>query len=145
MSTGSVPFSFLMTWCCQFVLQSVSTLIRRIFPKIWTNRLPKNAKNVNFRLVQEKRDVTLPCWQNFFYLNNLSWQRWHLALSKPWKKKYGLPFCSWVQWCTGKSFVSYLQDHGLLRSGNFTSMATWRNDFSVCRAMNTWHIVVRWS
>ena len=144
MSTGSVPFSFLMTWCCQFVLQSVSTLIRRSFPKIWTNRLPKNAKNVNLRLVQEKRDVTLPCWQNFC-INNLSWQRWHLALSKPWKKKYGLPFCSWVQWCTGKSFVSYLQDHGLLRSGNFASMATWRNDFSVCRAMNTWHIVVRWS
>ena len=53
------------------------------------------------------------------------------------EEKYGLPFCSWVLLCSRKSYMSifflfflpYLQDHGLLRSRNYATLATWRNDF----------------
>ena len=49
------------------------------------------------------------------------------------EEKYGLPFCSWVQSCTGKSYMSvfsfffllYLQDYGLLRTRNFLP---WQRD-----------------
>ena len=69
---------------------------------------------------------------------HLSWQRRPFASSND-ARKYGLLFCSWVQSCTGKSYMSscfrfffpYLQDHVLLRSkNNFAKIATWRNDFS---------------
>ena len=51
----------------------------------------------------------------------------------------GLPFCSWVQSCTGKSymtsclfFLPFLQDYSLLKniSRNLATMTTWCNDFS---------------
>ena len=53
------------------------------------------------------------------------------------RRKKSTTFCSRVQSCTGKSYISifsfffvpYLQDHGLLRSRNFASMARWRKDF----------------
>ena len=35
----------------------------------------------------------------FLDLNNLSWQRRHLHW-RSMEEKYGLPFSSWVQWCT---------------------------------------------
>ena len=51
------------------------------------------------------------------------------------------PLCrfSWVQLCTGKSYMSIfsflyschiVQDHGYLKSRIFATMATWRNDVS---------------
>ena len=64
----------------------------------------------------------------FLDLNNLPWQR------RP-EEKYGLLFCSWVQSCTGKYFRFFfsaiLAGLRLLRSTNFATMATWRNDFSL--------------
>ena len=45
------------------------------------------------------------------------------------KKRMGccfVPDCNHAQ----ESHTSYLQDHGLLRTANFATMATWRNDFS---------------
>ena len=70
----------------------------------------------------------------FLDLNSLSWQRQHL-LCPAMREKYGLPFCSWVQSCTGKSFFClflpyYLQDQGLLRSRYFATMVIWCNNFS---------------
>ena len=64
---------------------------------------------------------------------------------------YGLPSCSWVQSYTGKSymlifsffFLQYLQYHGLLRSRNFATMATWRNDFFSLLAYKRQGVVVR--
>ena len=65
------------------------------------------------------------------------------------KKEYSLLFCSWVQSRTGKSYIRnllllslpYLQDHGLLRSANFATMATWRNDFSFSILVKMLHCI----
>ena len=68
------------------------------------------------------RHVTMVA--KFLDLNNFSWQRRPFALLNDGRKVW-LPFCSWVQSCTGKSYMSffffllYLQDHGLLRTRNF--------------------------
>ena len=37
-------------------------------------------------------------------------------------------------------FLPYLRDHGILRSRNFDTMATWRNDFSSLQ----YYIIARW-
>ena len=72
-------------------------------------------------------------------LNNLSWQGWLFALPND-EEKY-------IVWGTTlflssimhrkvihvehfHFFLPYLQDHGLLRSRNFATMATWHNNFS---------------
>ena len=72
---------------------------------------------------------SLPSPSSLFKLPNLSWQRRQML-----EEKYGLPFCSRVQPCTGKScmhfFLPYLQDRGLLRSRNIATMATWRSVLS---------------
>ena len=54
---------------------------------------------------KEKQDVTLPWWQNFWVPTILLDRDGHLHC---WtmEEKYGLPFCSWVQSCTGKSYMS---------------------------------------
>ena len=83
---------------------------------------------------KEKQDVTLPWWQNFWIPTILLDRDGHLHC---WtmEEKYGLPFCSLVQSCTGKSytffFLLYLQYPDWLRSRNFATMATWCNDFSL--------------
>ena len=74
---------------------------------------------------EEKYDVTLPWEQNFctstIFLD--------ICIVERWKKSMVYRF---VPSCTGKSYTSffppfflpYLQDHGLLRSRDFTTMAT---------------------
>ena len=73
-----------------------------------------------------------------FDFNNLSWQRRPFALSNDGKKN-GLPFCFCVQSCIGKSYLTnffvffpvIFTGPRLLRSRNFATMATWRNDLSI--------------
>ena len=85
--------------------------------------------------------ITVQVWHHITmvakYLDfiNLRWQYRNLHC---WtmKEKYVLPVCRWVQSCRGKSticqffifFLPYLPYHGLLRSKNFATMATWRDD-----------------
>ena len=59
-----------------------------------------------------------------------------VCIVERWKKSMGYRSVSEVQSWTGKTrvnffvFLPYLQDHGLLTSINFATMATWRNNFS---------------
>jgi len=82
---------------------------------------------------EEKCDVTLPWWQNFSISAIFLDRNGHLHC-RTMEEKFGLPFCFWVQSCTGKSYLSmlspYLRDHGLLRSRHSATMATWCNDLS---------------
>ena len=82
---------------------------------------------------EEKCDVTLPWWQNFSISAIFLDRNGHLHC-RTMEEKFGLPFCFWVQSCTGKSYLSmlspYLRDHGLLRSRYYATMATWCSDFS---------------
>ena len=83
-----------------------------------------------------------PPWRSLtsrYYGSKISWsQQFYLdgdGHLHCWttEEKYGLPFCSWVQSCTGKSYMSvfffffllYLQDYGLLRTRNFLP---WQRD-----------------
>ena len=77
----------------------------------------------------------------FLDLNNLSWQTWPFALSNDGRKVWAtIVFLSAIMHrshaCQIFSFfvlfffLPYLQDHALLRSRSFATMASWRNDFS---------------
>ena len=65
-----------------------------------------------------------------------------ICIVKRWKKLMGyrlVPECNHAQESHTCHFfvvffLSYLQDHGLLRSRNFSTMATWRNDFFLLTA-----------
>ena len=67
--------------------------------------------------------------------NNISWQRWPFALANDGRK-----VCS-ISGVIDRKFIPVhfffffflpcLQDHSFLRSRNFVTMATWRNDFSI--------------
>ena len=66
----------------------------------------------------------------FLDLNNFSWQRRPFALSNVMRRRVIQTFQLF------RFFLPYLQDHGLLRSRNFVTMATWRNDvFSLFKAL----------
>ena len=52
-----------------------------------------------------------------------------------WKKRMGYRFVLHVNFVV--FFLPYLQDHGLLRSRNRATIATWRNDFSSLQANKT--------
>ena len=73
----------------------------------------------------------------FLDLNNLSWQRRPFALSNDGRKVWATIFILSAIMQRSHAchlyhffFLPYLQDHGLLRSRNFATMATWRNGFS---------------
>ena len=59
-----------------------------------------------------------------------------LDLKQPFLKETTI--CIFERWKKSMSYhfsffyLPYLQDHGLWRSRNFATMATWRNDFSLC-------------
>ena len=68
-----------------------------------------------------------------------------IFIIEQWKEKLELPFCSWVQSCTAKSYIhfflfslSYLQDHDLLISRDFATMVTIFNVFSSLLLVCTW-------
>ena len=75
-------------------------------------------KKKKFADYKERRRVT-----SLYHGSKISGSRQSFLTSRPFaqcrtmKEKFGLTSCSWVQSCTGKS-------------GNFATMATWRNDFS---------------
>ena len=88
---------------------------------------------------RKKCDVITPWWQNYWISTILFDRDGHLHC-RSMEEKYGYSFFSWVQSCTGKSYMSIfsffypcLQDHDLLRSSsshgsrNFVAMATWDN------------------
>ena len=56
--------------------------------------------------------------------HHLSWQRWLFASSND-GRKYGLLLCSWVQSCTGKSYMSF-------------SFFVFDFFFGICRTMFWW-------
>ena len=74
----------------------------------------------------------------FLELNNFSWHRRPFALSKNGRKVW--PIVLFLSATIYRKvinvnffvffFVPYLQEHGLLRSKNLATMATWREDFS---------------
>ena len=75
--------------------------------------------------------------EKFLDLNNLSWPRRPFALSNDGRKVWAtVSFRSAmmqrkVTHVIFIVFLPYLQDHGLLRSTNFATMATYGNDFSL--------------
>ena len=84
---------------------------------------------------EEKCDVRYNMVARFLDHNNLSWQRQHLH-HRMMQERYGLRwatvlFPSAIRHRKVKHvnffifFLPYLQDHGLLRSRNFASMAKW--------------------
>ena len=61
-----------------------------------------------------------------------------ICIVERWKKSMGycfVPECNHVRESHASQFfrffLQYFQDRGLLRSRNFATMATWRNDFSL--------------
>ena len=83
-------------------------------------------------------------WFISYIINNLSWQRrpftcWTM------EENYGLLFCFWkVLLVIFSLFLSYWKDHGLLRSWNFATMATWRNDFSSLLTTPHTNVIFSW-
>ena len=69
---------------------------------------------------EEKCDVRLPRWQNF-WISTVFLDRDSYLNCWTMEEKYGLPFRSWVQWCTAKSYMSIFSFfpchicHGLLK------------------------------
>ena len=95
---------------------------------------------------EEKCDVTLLWWQNFSISAIFLDRNGHLHC-RTMEEKLWLPFCFWVQSCTGNSYLSilalYLRDHGLLRSRHSAAMATWCNDFSALLRFSNWEFKIR--
>ena len=72
---------------------------------MFRKRLLKNETALYFRLDPIARRSLTSRYHDSKFLdpNNISWQ-WRLtALSNHGRAKYGLPFSSWLQSCTGKS------------------------------------------
>ena len=75
---------------------------------------------MNYR--EEKCDVTLPMVAIFLDLNSLFWPRRPFQLFNDRRKLWATVLFL--------SAAMHRKDHGLLRSRNFVTMATWHNDFS---------------
>ena len=79
----------------------------------------------------------------FVVLNNLSWQIRPFALSNDGKKEEATGLFQSatvhekvIRVSLFRFFLSYLREHGLLRSNGFAIMATWRNFFSFSNSYN---------
>ena len=68
----------------------------------------------------------------------------HLRVER-WRKIMGCCFVSGKSYLSFFSlFLSYWKDHGLLRSRNFATMATWRNDFSSLLTTPHTNVIFSW-
>ena len=102
-----------------------------IFPR--TNLFPKEKGYSHCKVssTMEKCDLRLPQWQFLDLLETT------IYIVEPWKKRMGYCFvheCIHAQGSHKCQFYVFfghdLPDNGMLRSGNFATMATWCNDFS---------------
>ena len=55
--------------------------------------------------IRGKRDVKLP-WYQIFWISTIFLEEDVHLHCRTIEEKYGLPFCSWVQSCTGNSYMS---------------------------------------
>ena len=107
-SNGPNCFSLLYKWIGEFLLLGTVAKIER--------KCVTSCYNFWFSTIVLDRDGHFHC--------------------RTMEEKNGLPFSSWVQSSTGKSYtptvrffsMSHLQDHGLLRSKNCVIMVTWQRD-----------------
>ena len=102
-----------------------------IFPR--TDLFPKEKGYSHCKVSStiEKCDLRLPRWQFLDLLETT------IYIVEPWKKRMGYCFvheCIHAQGSHKCQFYVFfchdLPDNGMLRSGNFATMATWCNDFS---------------
>ena len=93
-SNGMGPWThfYFVRWVSSFVLVTI------ISASLKLNRLQLAQRGEMWR------HVTMVA--KFLELNNVFWQRRPLALSNNAEEHYGLSSCSWVQSCTGKSYLS---------------------------------------
>ena len=102
---------------------SYSGQSQQVLTVLWTNHNWKKQRSVVSRYHGSKMSISQ---QPFLTETAICIVEW-------WKKSMGYPFCSWVQSCTGKSYLSVfsLFSCHICRTAVCWCypMATWRNDF----------------
>ena len=100
-----------------------------LFERISSN--VKTLRSADHR--EEKCDVTLP-WQLDFWISPISLDRDGHLHCRTMEEK----FCPWVPSSTGNSYMSIFRFFSAIFARNFSTLATWRDDFSLFLSFYIW-------